>query len=106
MSNQHVKSINIQSVADLVPTNGRKSFYGKAKVMTIEGVSFLQSYDTIMASVSGSDVKRYSDSRSNTTSTHIKSFLDRYYPHDGNIKTVRDFYKLDLAEKPTILIKM
>lgn len=63
-------------VFDLVPTNGRKSFYGKAKVKVFaDGSEVLQSYNTEV-------LKRTTDGRyirlwsgwSKTTGTHIKSW--------------------------------
>ena len=38
-------------IYELIPTNGRKSFYGKAKVIECEGENFLQSYNTIVCKV-------------------------------------------------------
>lgn len=61
---------------ELIPTNNRKSFYGKARVVVDnDGVETLMSYGTPI-------IKRYSDGRlrrvyddwTHTTGTHILSF--------------------------------
>lgn len=62
---------------DLIPTNGRKSFYGKAKVeVKDDGEEVLYSYNTpiISKSADGTLTRIYQDEPSMTTSTHIKSF--------------------------------
>ena len=67
---------NKTTITDLVPRNGRKSFYGKAKVIERAGVKYLRSYETVMASVNEDGaVRRHSDFRSKTTDEHVKSFL-------------------------------
>ena len=38
-------------IYELIPTNGRKSFYGKAKVIENNGKNFLQSYNTIVCKI-------------------------------------------------------
>lgn len=63
-------------IYELTPDNGRKSFYGKAKVIIeADGTETLYSYDTpiIKKLVDGSLVKMW-DGWSNTTGTHIKAF--------------------------------
>ena len=62
---------------DLIPKNGRKSFYGKAKVeVSDDGKETLYSYNTaIMERASDGTLKRlYSAEPSVTTCSHIKSF--------------------------------
>lgn len=62
---------------ELMPTNGRKSFYGKAFVEVDDyGVETLFSYLTpIIKRFSNGTLKRlYDEEPSNTTVTHIKSF--------------------------------
>ena len=61
---------------DLIPTNGRKSFYGKAKVEVNDGEEILYSYNTpiIKKSADGTLTRLYQDEPSMTTCTHIKSF--------------------------------
>ena len=61
---------------ELIPDNGRKSFYGKAKVVIDDnGNETLYSYDTpiIKRDVNGKLTKLWSE-WSNTTGTHIKAF--------------------------------
>ena len=62
---------------DLIPTNGRKSFYGKAKVAFLDdGKEVLYSYNTpIVERSSDGTLKRlYSAEPSVTTCAHIRSF--------------------------------
>lgn len=62
-------------VYDIIPTNGRKSFYGKAKAIMKNGWTFLQSYNTIVCGVDSSNgFHRFWDGYSLTTMNHIKSF--------------------------------
>lgn len=70
---------------ELTPTNGRKSFYGKAKVIeTPEGHKYLDSYNTRVASISNDGTITLSRNKEHftaTTCTHIRSFLELYgYP--------------------------
>ena len=61
---------------ELMPDNGRKSFYGKAKVVVDDnGNETLYSYDTpiIKRDVNGKLTKLW-NGWSNTTGTHIKAF--------------------------------
>ena len=60
----------------------RKSFYGKAKIITKGGINYLQSYSTIVAEYNPTtkEMKIY-DYYSPTTARHINAFLDYYgYP--------------------------
>lgn len=62
---------------ELMPTNGRKSFYGKAFIEVDDnGVEVLFSYLTpIIKRFPNGTLKRlYDEAPSLTTSTHIKSF--------------------------------
>lgn len=61
---------------ELTPTNGRKSFYGKAIVVVDEaGDETLYSYDTkIITRTKNGDFIRWYDGYTPTTGTHIKSF--------------------------------
>ena len=62
---------------DLIPTNGRKSFYGKAKVeIKDNGDEVLYSYNTpIVSRANDGTLKRlYFAEPSWTTCCHIKSF--------------------------------
>ena len=63
-------------VLDLIPTNGRKSFYGKAKVLQYEdGTEVLLSYNTevMKRNPDGSFVRLW-DGWSATTGAHIRAF--------------------------------
>lgn len=61
---------------ELSPVNGRKSFYGKAKVLIeSDGSETLFSYDTpIVKRLANGDLIRLWDGWSNTTGAHIKAF--------------------------------
>lgn len=61
---------------DLIPTNGRKSFYGKAQVRIDEnGVETLYSYNTpIISRNAAGELTRLWAGWSATTGTHIKAF--------------------------------
>lgn len=64
---------------ELKPTNNRKSFYGKAKVIEKDnGDIELKSYDTIVARIRNGHFERLWDSYSATTMNHINSFLDTF----------------------------
>lgn len=62
---------------ELTPTNGRKSFYGKA-IVRMEGASkTLYSYDTPVARINGGRVTLLDKwDYSATTLTHVRSFLE------------------------------
>lgn len=78
-------------IYDLQPQNGKKSFYGKAKVEALEdGTKILESYGTkiMMIFPNGSMYRLWND-WTNTTGNHIKSFC-------GLNK--KEFMKLDLIE--------
>lgn len=77
---------------ELTPTNGRKSFYGKARVIEENGVSQLESYDTIVAEYNprGNKVRVFGY-YSPTTATHINAFLN-YYGFDSCSKKELENY--------------
>lgn len=64
-------------VFELIPTNGRKSFYGKCKVIETDQDYKLLSYNTIVAEYN-KGTKQFKESegyqKSNTTSSHLKAF--------------------------------
>lgn len=65
---------------DLQPTNGRKSFYWKCKVIDDWEIAKLQSYSTIVAEYNHKENKMKVNGRySVTTASHINSFLDYYW---------------------------
>lgn len=63
---------------ELVPTNGRKSFYGKAKVhVDDDGTETLYSYETpiIRREPDGNLIALYDGNKyGTTTASHVKSF--------------------------------
>lgn len=61
---------------DLIPQNGRKSFYGKAKVIEEGGVYVLQSYNTDICYYKDNTITYLVDRKelSHTSKTHLKSF--------------------------------
>ncbi len=64
---------------DLIPTDGRKSFYGKAKIIEKDGETLLQSYNTMVCKIdkSGEFVRMW-DGYSVTTMRHINAFIDLF----------------------------
>lgn len=64
---------------ELKPTNGRKSFYGKANVIEKDnGDVELRSYTTIVARIRNGNFERLWSGYSATTMNHINSFIDAY----------------------------
>ena len=63
-------------IYDLIPTNGRKSFYGKAKVYIMDdGTKILYSYNTpIIKRTATGELVRIWDKWSATTGQHIAAF--------------------------------
>ena len=59
---------------DLIPTDGRKSFYGKAKVLVNDNTQTLYSYDTAIMILSHGVYYRLWDGWTSTTGRHIKAF--------------------------------
>ena len=71
-------------IFDLIPTDGRKSFYGKAKVVDNNGVKTLYSYNTPVAKIGRTGkFTRLWDGYSATTMRHVNAFLDTYGIKDG-----------------------
>ena len=67
-------------VFELTPTNGRKSFNGKCRVIEQEGKAQLLSYDTIVGEIN-LETREYTQlwgGKSQTTSSHIKAFKEFY----------------------------
>ena len=77
-TNETVRSLAITQVYDLAPTNGRKSFYGKAKVLVLnDGSEVLQSYSTniIEKRKDGTFIRLCDPEKlSMTTCLHVRSF--------------------------------
>lgn len=64
---------------ELKPTNGRKSFYGKAEVIAHEnGDIELRSYNTIVARIRNGNFERLWSGYSATTMNHVNAFLDAF----------------------------
>ena len=92
-----------ESPEDLVPTNGRKSFGGKAKVVSKNGWKLLYSYNTLVAGIDDDGyggVHRFTNFQSSTTRNHIQSFLDTYHNIRYPEMTWRDFYDKVELENP------
>ena len=65
---------------ELIPTDGRKSFYGKAIVIEKDnGEKVLQSYNTEVCKITnGGEFVRLWSGYSATTMRHVNSFLDLF----------------------------
>jgi hypothetical protein len=66
---------------ELIPTNGRKSFGHKARVIEQDNKATLLSYDSQICefNLSNREFKMlYTDKLSNTTSSHLKAFKELY----------------------------
>ena len=64
-------------VFELQPTDAHKSFYRKAHCIEDNGIYYLKSYETIVASIdSDGTFHRYWDGYSATTMRHIVAFLN------------------------------
>ena len=59
--------------------DSRKSFYGKAKVLTLDnGTIQLLSYDTIVGEIRGGKYYQLWNGKSQTTTRHIKEFKKQF----------------------------
>ena len=77
---------------ELKPTNGQKSFYKKAFVITTDNVSRLKSYSTIVAEYNHETKKMTVFGwYSKTTALHINSFLNLYGFDSCNKKQLKDY---------------
>ena len=67
-------------IFELIPTNGRKSFYGKAKAIeTDDGEKILLSYNTQVLKIDkNGELLKLWNGKSNTTTAHVKAFCDFY----------------------------
>lgn len=71
-------------VLELVPTDGKKSFYGKAYVLEDKETIYLKSYETIVCKIVDGKLFRtwkkdgVKDDFSSTTMRHINAFCDTY----------------------------
>jgi hypothetical protein len=70
----------MKNIFQLIPTNGRKSFNGKCKVVVANNKAELLSYDTIVASID-LETRHYEqiwEGNTATTNNHIKEFKQFY----------------------------
>lgn len=81
---------NMETITELMPINGRKSFYGKALLIHNNSGKYLRSYTTIVAGYVDGEIHRYWSGRSNTTSAHLMSFFYAV----GTKMTTQEFYEL------------
>ena len=90
-------------VVDVRPTNGRKSFGGKAKLIydNETRAHYLRSYNTIVAGYVKGKMHRYWDGQSATTSAHLTAFFNGII---GKPMTIKEFYALKCEEAPTLAI--
>lgn len=64
---------------ELIPIDGRKSFYGKAVVIEKDnGDVDLKSYYTVVCGIRNGRFVRFWGNYSSTTMRHIKAFCDAY----------------------------
>jgi hypothetical protein len=68
------------NIFELTPTNGRKSFYGKAKVIVSNNVAKLVSYNTVICELNlvTNEFKQIESKLTNTTTSHLKAFKSYY----------------------------
>lgn len=89
-------------ITELVPSNSRKSFYGRARVIEIAGAHCLRSYDTVVGCVDKDGVThRYSDWDSKTTRCHVKSFCEQFSDIDS-----KAFWKLPCEKHPALKVTL
>lgn len=69
---------------ELIPTDNRKSFYGKAKAIVKEnGDIELMSYSTIVARIRNGKFERLWSGYSATTMRHVNAFINRFGINGG-----------------------
>jgi hypothetical protein len=67
------------STATLSPVDGKKSFYGKCRMITGGDLTQLKSYETIVAEYdANTGIMTINGWYSATTARHINSFLDHF----------------------------
>lgn len=69
-------------MVELIPTDGRKSFYGKAVVKSQGDVLTLRSYSTNVCTYNTAtgEFKRLWSGYSATSMRHVNAFIDTYCP--------------------------
>lgn len=72
---------------DLPCFDGRKSFYGKARIIECEnGCKYLKSYNTIVCMINNNnEFIRLWDGESQTTMRHVNSFLQFFNKSGGGV---------------------
>ena len=71
-------------ITELTPDNSRKSFYGKARVLSLGNVHVLQSYNTDVCMIDGTGrVLRLWGGYSATTMRHVNAFLSTFGKDGG-----------------------
>ena len=71
-------------ITELTPDNSRKSFYGKARVLSRGNVHVLQSYNTYVCMIDGAGrVLRLWGGYSATTMRHVNAFLSTFGKDGG-----------------------
>ena len=58
--------------------DSRKSFYGKAQVIEIDGKTYLRSYDTVVCGIVDGRFRRFWDGWSATTGRHVNEFSRQF----------------------------
>lgn len=74
------------NITELRPSDGRKSFYGKALVLTSDNKIQLQSYNTIVCEIENGIFKRLWGGYSATTMRHINAFIKAFNIQGGGKK--------------------
>lgn len=77
---------------NLAPIDGRKSFYGKAKVTERDdGAAVLKSYDTDVCMIDAAgNFHRFWSGESATTTRHVNAFLDYFGIPGGGVSWWRN----------------
>ena len=77
---------------ELIPTDGRKSFYHKALVIQKGNIALLKSYETIVASYNTKTKQftRHWNDESRTTTRHINAFLNAFGIPGGGVNWWRE----------------
>lgn len=92
-----IKDLNAEPV-------GRRSFSGKAKVMTmLDGAKVLRSYDTIVAVIRNGALK-VRDYYSPTTSSHVKAFALTYLPNFDKADLKRYDQDDPIFNEPVVIV--
>lgn len=78
--------MNKVKMYDAIPCDGRKSFYGKAKICECGKRAYLKSYETIVCSIDAAGkFHRHWNGESMTTMRHINAFLNAFGIDGGGV---------------------